>query len=145
VEVARRLAQQPRRPGLAVVDYGIRGLDLAYALQDGWDAVILVDAAPRGAAPGTLSVIEPSLEGEAGAPSALDAHGMDPVKVLRLAQALGGLPSRVLLVGCEPSPAAAPGGDDLAMELSEPVRAAVDAAVPLVERLADTLGRREAA
>lgn len=142
VEVARRLAARPRRPGVDVGDFGIRGLDLAYALQEGWDAVILVDAAPRGQPPGTLSVVEPSVEADDGV--ALDAHGMDPVKVLRLARALGGLPPRVLLVACEPSAGVAPSDADIAMELSEPVRAAVDAAVPLVEQLAETLGREEA-
>lgn len=139
VEVARHAAARPRRPGVEVADYGIRGLDLAYALQDGWDAVILVDAAPRGYAPGTLSVIEPTLEPDDGTP--LEAHGMDPVKVLRLAHALGGLPPRVLLVACEPTPIAADA--DVVAELSEPVRAAVETAVALVETLAETLGRKE--
>jgi hydrogenase maturation protease len=142
VEVAHRLAARPRRPGLEVVDFGIRGLDLAYALQEPWDAVILVDAAPRGQAPGTLSVVEPCLEGDEG--QVPDAHGMDPVTVLRLARALGGMPPRVLLVACEPV-AMAPAGEQIVMELSEPVRAAVDGAVRLVETLAEEIGRKEAA
>ena len=46
-----------------MVDFGIRGMDLAYALQDDYDAAVLVDAVPRGEAPGTLYVIEPDLDG----------------------------------------------------------------------------------
>ena len=59
--------------GVRVVDFGIRGLDLAYALLDGYEAAILVDAAPRGGPPGTLYVIEPEIaerlsrKGERGA------------------------------------------------------------------------------
>src|SRR5947209_3209759 len=59
VEVAQRLARRPLPAGVRVVDFGIRGLDLTYALLDPYDAVVLVDAAPRGNAPGTLYVLEP--------------------------------------------------------------------------------------
>lgn len=143
VEVARRLAARGRRPGVDVVDFGIRGMDLAYALQDGWDAVILVDAAPRGLPAGTLSVIEPTLaDDDVGVP---DAHGMDPVKVLRLARALGGLPPRVVLVACEPAVVMPATEEAIVMDLSEPVRAAVDEAVRLVDALTAQIGGKEAA
>ena len=99
VEVARRLAQRELPPGVDVQDFGIRGLDLMYALGDDYDVVVLVDAVPRGEVPGTVSVIEPEVE---AGDMALDAHGMDPVKVLALARQLGDVPERVLLVGCEP-------------------------------------------
>ena len=59
VEVARRLAQSPLPAGVKVVDFGIRGIDLTYALLDGYDAAILVDTAKRGAAPGTVSIVAP--------------------------------------------------------------------------------------
>ena len=86
VALAGRLARRDLPAGVDVVDYGIRGMDLAYALLDGWDAVILLDATPRGEAPGTLYVIEPDVESiEAAAP---EAHGMDPVRVLALARAI---------------------------------------------------------
>ena len=135
VEVAARLARRTLPPGIAVVDFGIRGMDLAYALQD-YDVAILVDAVPRGERPGTLFVIEPDLgEGDA----APEAHGMDPVKVLALARELGGLPERVLVVGCEPQTRMSADDEDLLMELSEPVRAALDEAVRLVESLVDEL------
>ena len=74
-------------------------MDLAYELQEDYDAAILVDAVPRGGEPGTLYVIEPD---PAQAEGMLDAHSMDPVRVLGLAKVLGSLPPRVLVVGCEP-------------------------------------------
>jgi hydrogenase maturation protease len=89
VEVARLLAQRELPPGVKVADFGIRGMDLAYELQEDYDAAVLVDAVPRGQEPGTLYVIEPDLD---GTQPSLDAHSMDPVKVLGLARALGSLP-----------------------------------------------------
>jgi hydrogenase maturation protease len=134
VAVAGRLAAASLPPGVDVVDFGIRGMDLAYALRD-YDVAILVDAVPRGGAPGTLYVIEPDLEHADVGP---DAHAMDPVKVLALARGLGDPLPRVLVVGCEP--ATVPGEDeDLSAELSEAVRAALDGAVRTVESLLDEL------
>jgi hydrogenase maturation protease len=133
VEVARRLANTALPPSVDVVDYGIRGMDLAYALQNGYRAVVFVDTAPRGENPGTLSVIEPELdENEVS----IDTHGMDPVKVLGFARALGRVPERMLVVACEPERIVHGEHDeDLVGELSDPVRAAVNEAVPLVESL----------
>jgi hydrogenase maturation protease len=137
VEAARRLVQGRLHSGVTVRDFGIRGMDLVYALGEGYDVVIMLDAVPRGQAPGTLYVIESQVEDE-GAVS-LDTHGMDPVRVLRLARQLGPVPERVLIVGCEPQ--VRPSGDDeeLVGELSEPVRAAVDGAVELVESLLEEI------
>jgi hydrogenase maturation protease len=132
VEVARLLGQRELAPGVKVADFGIRGMDLAYELQEDYDAAVLVDAVPRGEPPGTLYVIEPDLE--TAAPS-LDAHSMDPVRVLGLARMIGPLPARVLIVGCEPAVCLTPDDEELAMELSAPVRAAVERAVELVESL----------
>ena len=134
VEVVRRLAERPLPDEVQAIDFGIRGMDLAYALGE-CDAAILVDAAPRGEAPGTLVVIEPDVE-EAAA--TLDTHGMDPVKVLALARTLGRTPDRVLVVACEPAALkdpAAGADEDVTVGLSEPVRRAVDSAVELVESL----------
>ena len=130
VEVARRLAERPLPAGVEVGDFGIRGIDLMYALGEGYDAAVVVDAVPRGEAPGTLSVIEPELEeGEA----TIDAHGMDPVKVLSLARQVGSVPERILVVGCEPGVRMTGDEEEVVGELSEPVRAAIDDAVGLVE------------
>jgi hydrogenase maturation protease len=130
VEVARRLAERPLPAGVEVGDFGIRGIDLMYALGEGYDAAVFVDAVPRGEPPGTLSVIEPKLEeGEA----TIDAHGMDPVKVLSLARQVGSVPERILVVGCEPGVRMTGDEEEVVGELSEPVRAAIDDAVGLVE------------
>jgi hydrogenase maturation protease len=132
VEVARLLAQRELPAGVKVADFGIRGMDLAYELQEDYDAAVLVDAVPRGQPPGTLYVIEPDL-GEQG--GGLDPHGMDPVRVLALARVLGTVPERIVVVGCEPAVVPEPGDETLTMELSAPVRAATGAAVELVESL----------
>jgi hydrogenase maturation protease len=136
VEVARLLAQRELPPGVKVADFGIRGMDLAYELQEDYDAAVLVDAVPRGEAPGTLYVIEP--DPERFEPS-LDAHAMDPVRVLALARTLGALPPRVLVVGCEPATRMTLDDEDLTMELSPPVRAATQQAVELVESVLEDL------
>jgi hydrogenase maturation protease len=145
VEVVQRLARRPLPDGVRVVDFGIRGLDLTYALLDGPEAVILVDATPRGGPPGTLYVLELDAGGSAesdGAGLMIEAHALDPGKVLRLVAAMGGRVGRLLLVGCEPMPPAEP--EDMSLGLSAPVQAAVAEAVPLVESLVGKLLRGEA-
>jgi hydrogenase maturation protease len=132
VALAERLAQRRLPPGVEVVDYGIRGMDLAYALGEGWSAVVLLDAAPTGQPPGTLCVIEPEID---DVEPALDAHGMDPVRVLALAKALGGPLPRTLIVACAPQTAMTGDEEDVVAELSPPVRAALDGGVELVESL----------
>jgi hydrogenase maturation protease len=134
VEVVRRLAGRELPEDVEVADFGIRGMDLAYALQDDYEVVVFVDAIPRGEEPGTVYLLEPEIEEDGEV--ALDTHGMDPVKVIKLARALGARPTRTLVVGCEPQ--AIVSGEDyeeMQMELSEPVRAAVEEAVKLVESL----------
>jgi hydrogenase maturation protease len=144
VEVARRLAEHEWPAGVDVADFGIRGMDLMYALGEGYDAAVFVDAVPRGQPPGTLFVIEPDLDG-GDAAATLDAHGMDPVKVLALARQIGDVPSRILVVGCEPAVRMTGDEEELVGELSEPVRAAVPAAVEMVKSVLEDLtggGRR---
>jgi len=142
VEVARRLARRELPEGVRVVDFGIRGLDLTYALLDGYEAVILVDATPRGGRPGTLYVLDITA-GAAPAEGAppIEAHGMDPLKVLRLAAAMGGRVGRLLVVGCEPEPSA--DADEMRAGLSDAVAAAAEEAVPLIESLVVRLLRGE--
>jgi hydrogenase maturation protease len=140
VEVVRRLAGRGLPESVEVADFGIRGMDLAYALQDDYDVVVFVDATPRGGEPGTVYLLEPEIE-EDGAVS-LDTHGMDPVRVIKLARALGAKPTRTLVVGCEPRVVVS-GEDyeDMLMELSEPVLAAVEEAVKLVESLVKEINK----
>ena len=136
VEVVKRLAERELPEGVEVADFGIRGLDLAYALQDEYELVIFVDALPRGEEPGTVYLLEPEIEEDGEV--ALDTHGMDPVKVIRLARALGARPTRTLVVGCEPQVlVSGENYEDMLMELSEPVRAAVEEAARLVESLVE--------
>jgi hydrogenase maturation protease len=135
VEVARRLATRELPEAVRVTDFGIRGFDLAYALQDGYETTILVDACPHGQAPGTLYVIEPdmnALDDPAAPQPVADAHAMNPVSVLRMAQAMNIEVKNLLLVGCEPETL---GGEEGQMGLSAPVEGAVDDAVKLVESL----------
>jgi hydrogenase maturation protease len=137
VALADRLARRELPAGVDVVDYGIRGMDLAYAMADGdYDAVVFLDAAPRGEAPGTLYVIEPEVE---PAEVVIDTHGMDPVKVLGLVQGLGAKPPQTLVVGCEPANRLATDAEEFVVELSEPVRMALDEAERLVETLVEEL------
>jgi hydrogenase maturation protease len=140
VEVVKRLAKCKLPEGVEVKDFGIRGMDLAYALQDDYELVIFVDATPRGEKPGTVYLIEPEIEEDGEV--ALDTHGMDPVKVIKLSRVLGAHPTRILVVGCEPQVIlSGEDYDDMLMELSEPVLAAVEEAAKLVESLVEEIGR----
>jgi len=137
VEVVRRLMSCDLPPEIRVADFGIRGLDLAYALQDCYETTVLIDAFQHGQTPGTVSVIEPNTNEFQSEPTpVVEAHSMHPLNVLRVANAMGAPLNSVLLVGCEP---AYLGGDEGHMGLSEPVQSAVDEAVTttlaLVERL----------
>jgi hydrogenase maturation protease len=135
--VIRRLSDGPMPAGVDVVDYGIRGFDLAYALASGYEAALLIDAAPLGERPGVLAVLEVS-SGEA-ADVEIDTHGMDPVRVLALARELGGTPARTLVLACQPGVIADPDGEDVLAELSTEVRHAIETAVPEVHRLVEEL------
>jgi hydrogenase maturation protease len=138
VEVVKRLTGCELPEGVEVKDFGIRGMDLIYALQDDYDTVVFVDATPRGEEPGTVYLIEPEIEDDRQ--MVLDTHGMDPVKVIKFARALGARPNRTLVVGCEPQVViSGEDYDEMLMELSEPVQAAVEEAVKLVESLVEEI------
>jgi hydrogenase maturation protease len=141
VEVARRLAARDQPAGVRVVEYGVRGLDLAYALLDGYEAAILVDAAHRSGPAGSLYVIAP----EPGAADASpDPHELTPERVLALVRALGGDVPSLWLVGCEPQRLGDDDGDPF-MGLSPVVAAAVEPAMALVDALVDRVRRGEVA
>ncbi|MCU1266446.1 MAG: hydrogenase maturation protease [Acidobacteria bacterium] len=138
-EVARRLQQRQLPADVSVVDFGIRGFDLAYALLDGHEVTILVDAAPRGEAPGTLYTIEPDVSelDELNTESlVVETHGMNPMKVLAMVKSMGGVFRRILLIGCEPAPLESEEGK---MGMSEPVQHAVEEAVRIVESLLEKI------
>ncbi len=131
VEVARRLATLDLPATVAVGDYGISGMHLAYDLADGVEKAILIDAMPRGGEPGTVYVVEPerSVSTSGSDMPFLDGHGMQPDVVLRMLETLGAQVSQVLIVGCEPE------STDYGIGLSPPVQAAVDEAIKLVLKL----------
>jgi len=144
-EVAKRLAAVSLPSWVRVADYGISGMHLAYDLADGYDAAILIDAAPRGDKPGTVTVLDAAADHRPDAGPAdeaisasrlFDAHGMQPDVVLGVLDVLGEAgPARILVVGCEPASV------DYRMELSEPVANAVDEAVQVVLDLVAEAGR----
>lgn len=131
-EVARRYATRSSDPGVRVVDYGIRGMHLAYDLLDPWDALILVDALPTRTAAGVLHVFEPD---RVDTVPGLDAHGMDPATVFASLRALGGTLPYTVIVGCE----VADVRDGIG--LSYPVAAALEDAVEHVAAQVNRLAR----
>ena len=138
-EVAQRLMRRAQPSHVRVVDFGIRGLDLVYALSDCGGAAILVDAVPReGQTAGTVFVLEPDVQSlRCESPVLMDAHSMDPMKVLSAVAAMGSFPQRVLIVGCQPAmvPGEEDDGTDIPMTLSDAVAAAIEPAVEMVESL----------
>ncbi|HET7327824.1 MAG TPA: hydrogenase maturation protease [Nocardioidaceae bacterium] len=141
VEVVARIDPQLVPEGVEVVDYGIRGVHLAYdLLDDRRDTLVLVDAVPLDDPPGTLAVLDASTHAVATGASTVNAHSMSPDVVLQTLHGLGGGIDRVLVVGCRPAVL------EEGMRLSEPVAAAVDEAVRLVLELArDEAARPRAA
>ncbi len=139
VEVARVLAEHELRDEVVAVDYGIRGFDLAFALMDGYEVTIFVDAMPRGEKAGTLYVVEPDLaefENQTEQAALVDSHGMNPMRVLQMAFQMGAEFKRLLVVGCEPETL---GGEEGKMGLSDAVQAAVPEAVKLIKSLVDKI------
>jgi hydrogenase maturation protease len=136
-EVARRLSARTMPLGVAVMDAGTGGLDLAYEVMRGYDALVIVDVSQQGGEPGTLYVMEPdeeSVDGNIADGEAINPHGMDPKTVLRFVKSIGAWPGRVVVVACEPADVS-----DLGFGLSEQVQAALDRAVELVVETVDEL------
>jgi len=134
-EVARRLASRPLPADVVLKDFGIRGVDLSYALLEPYELVILVDACAQGGEPGSVYLIAPDTSDSdvsGRVPASLDMHGMNPMNVLRTIQSMGSAPSRILIVGCEPADL---GGEEGRLGLSDPVHAAVDEAIAMIETL----------
>ena len=134
VEVIKKLEESALPDGVTVVDFGIRSFDLAFALVDGYQVAILVDALQRNEPPGTLYLFEPNLE-DAGQlmPVTLEGHGLHPAQVLKLANLYGTLPKKILIVGCEP--AVTTFSDEGQIGLSPSVQANLPEAIGLIETL----------
>lgn len=135
VEVAQRLANMDLPDAVRVVETGIAGIALVQELQDGFDALVVVDAVDRDRPAGTLMLIEPEVADVSALPWAqrhdqlADMHLATPERAMLLAKALGVLPERVLLIGCQPEDAHA-----YRQGLSAPVAAAVEGAVAEIIR-----------
>jgi hydrogenase maturation protease len=132
VVVANRLASEQLPEGARVHDFGIRGVHLAFELLDPPDLFILVDATPKGGEPGTLYVIDPEITPEIVSSAHADAHAMDPGTVLVAVQQMAGALPKTRIVGCEPSDLGA------GMELSEPVKRAIEPAIAVIRRLIES-------
>ena len=118
--------------GVRIVDYGIRGMHLAYDLLEGWDTLVLVDAVPNRGNPGMLHVFQADHDSWPGA-TALDAHSMDPEAVFASLRALGGTPPYTVVVGCEAASV------EEGIGLSDPVAEAVPRAMRAVEEIVAAL------
>lgn len=132
VAVAQELTRAELPEGTRVVDFGIRGLHLAYDLLDTPDLLVLVDATSKKRAPGTLYLIDPEFGDNEVSPAAADAHAMDPSAVFASVLHLGGRLPRTRIVGCEPASL------DEGMGLSPPVERAVPAAVTMIRELLES-------
>jgi hydrogenase maturation protease len=141
-EVVHVLERMKMPAGVRVVDYGIRGLDLAYALLEPYETVIFVDTASRGSTPGTVYLLQPSHAGDSETIS-LDPHSMNPVHLLAMARSLGEITAEIFIVGCEPHDF----GDELEgrMELSAIVASSIPEAVNAVIELIARTHRLEVA
>ena len=129
-EVARRLSERPLPAGVDVMDAGTGGLDLAYEVMRGYDALVILDVSRQGGEPGTLYVMEPDEESVPGViedGDVINPHAMDPQTVLRFVKSVGAWPGRVVVIACEPADV-----EEMGWGLSQPVRDAIERAVDLV-------------
>jgi hydrogenase maturation protease len=129
-EVARRLEQRELPAGVTVMDAGTGGLDLAYEVMRGYDALVILDVSRQGGPPGTLYVMEPDedeIRGGIEDGETINPHSMDPQTVLRFVKSIGAWPGRVVVIACEPNEV-----EQMGWGLSDDVQEAVDRAVELV-------------
>jgi len=138
--VARRMIECFSARNVRIIDFGIRGLGLAYALTEGYDASIIVDTFARGAEAGTIYVVEPDAKEIDRAAERIEAHAMDPVRILALARSMGAELRNVRIVGCEPETFEPNEG----MDLSPRVAAAVEPAIQIIQSLIEEFLPKEA-
>jgi hydrogenase maturation protease len=133
-EVIKSLTERELPDDVVVLDFGTGGLDLAYEVMRGYDALILVDVSRQGGDPGTLYLLEPDRDEIAAGiedGEIIDPHSMDPQTVLRFVKTVGGWPGKVVVIACEPGPV-----EEMGLGLSDSVRAVVDRAADLALKTA---------
>jgi len=140
-EVTAELSKRSWPHGVNIIDFGIRAYDLVYAIMDGYDATVLIDAAPRGEKPGTVYLLEldPDKVDTCG-DEIPDAHALTPVRVLQLIRALGGRAKNLYLVGCEPARLDGEGMIGLTKEVRDAVPVAVKMIAKIIADLASGRG-----
>jgi len=134
--VAARLADSELPEGVRVFDFGTGGLDLAYEAMRGYAALVILDVSRQGGDPGTLYVMDADPEDVAPIDDGevVNPHGMDPLTVLRFLKTIGGWPGRVVVIACEPGEV-----EEMSLEMTPEVRAAVERASELVLETVDGL------
>lgn len=142
VEVVRRLEQVKLPPSVRLTETGIAGISLVQELMAGYEAVLIIDAVARGKPPGTLVLLEPSVPDPKSMTTEQrrmffsDLHQADPSIGLMMARAVGSLPERVRILGCEVGET-----DELLIDMTPPVAAAVPQAVVMaLQTLREWLG-----
>jgi hydrogenase maturation protease len=130
VEVARRMDGMQLPKGVRVVETGIGGMALVQELQRGYDALIVADCVDLGRPPGQIMMIVPDvidvhvLSLEERMDLLADMHLATPERVFMLSKALGVLPEKTIMVGCQPEDPETPG-----KPISAPVTAAIEVAI----------------
>lgn len=143
VVMAEHLLERRLPESVTVVDFGIRSYDLTFAMMDGFDAVILIDATMRGREPGTVYLLTPELDAVGAGQSVTSGHSMNPEAVLRMLETLGGFGGDLYVVGCEPETLESVDGR---IGLSRAVEAAIPKAISMVEKVvADVIAEQSAA
>jgi hydrogenase maturation protease len=136
-EVARRLMDERLPSEVRVIDFGIRTYDLAYAIMEGYDVTILIDITAQGGAPGTVYLIEPDLNQlHLFDANLVDAHSMNPARVLQMLRQFGSSPGKLYLIGCEPANLEAEDGQ---LGMSETVESSIPQAIEWIKTLVNDL------
>ncbi len=145
IAVIRRFEAAGAPEGVLVYESGIAGIGLVQELMDGYEALVVVDATDRGEAPGTVYLLEAEvpvqeeLTEESRQEFLADTHLTVPSQALTLARALGILPPKVYILGCQPKECG------LGMDLSEPVERGVAEAIERLRVLLEQLLQEEKA
>lgn len=136
VEVARVMSYRPMPPEVTVADFGMRSYDLTFAILEGYDATILVDAVPHGEKPGTISLLEPDLSAASRYDDGLTQGFNNPQRIFEILKLFGGQAGKVYLISCEPEIWERTDGR---IGLSPAVRAAVPQAIEMISGLVSQL------